>query len=167
MDIKKAGKPPINPYQDDYPEQLKVMMADGALDCNICTKWSISRDTFYRWIRENPKLKEAHDVGLMACESWWVDWGMQGMRGDIKGFSFNAWIAFMNNKFKWAKNALTDPSNVTNNISITGNINVLNQLPREDLISQIQMLGNKNKDILNLEYIEIKSDGEDEESDTD
>ena len=146
-----VGKPPKHPYKDTYPEELIKMMTDGALDCNICVKWKISRDCFYRWLREKSELNEAHEEGKMACEAWWVEWGMKGMKGDIKGFSFNAWIAFMNNKFKWAKNALTDPAQVTN-ISI-GNISVLNQLPREDLIEKIKLLGNKHLDVIDVEYI--------------
>lgn len=152
---RPEGRPPLHPYQETYPDKLREWMAEGALDCNICTRWHISRNTFYRWLREKPELNEAHEEGLMACEAWWVEWGMKGMQGTIKGFSFNAWIAFMNNKFKWAKNALTDPSNITNNNITIGNMNVLNQLPRQDLIDKIKLLGNKHQDTLDVQYTEL------------
>jgi hypothetical protein len=144
-------------YKEAYSKELVDRMAEGMLDCEICSKWRISRNTFYRWIREHDEFREAFEVGSMCCETWWAEWGKKGMRGEIKGFSFNAWIAFMNNKFKWAKNALTDPGNVTNNIMI-GNIQVNNQLPRQDLIEKIKLIGNKHSDILNVEYIEVKPD---------
>lgn len=144
-------------YKDAYAEQLIELMGSGMLDCEIYWKWRISKNTFYRWIREHDDFREAFEIGSAGCETYWAEWGKKGMRGEIKGFSFNAWIAFMNNKFKWAKNALTDPSQITNNIMI-GNIQVNNQLPRQDLIEKIKLIGNKHSDILNVEYTELKSE---------
>lgn len=144
-------------YVQSHPEQLLVLMGEGKLDCQIYAHFKICKDTYYQWINEHPEFRKAHDIGLPQCEAWWIQWGMRGMQGQIKGFNFNSWIAFMNNKFKWAKNALQDgPTGNTTNISIN-NMNVLNQKPKEDLISFIETMALKHKDIIDLEFIDIKA----------
>lgn len=147
--MSKIGRP--SEYMECYPEQIYTLMTQGKLDCQICMILDISRDTFYRWINEKSEFKEAHDRGLMACEAWWCDKGQSGMDGKIKGFSFNAWIAFMNNKFKWAKNALTDPAQLTQNINI-GSVNILQQKSREDLLSYISTLSDKHQEVLDVQF---------------
>lgn len=158
----KAGRPTV--YQDTYPTELVELMTTGALDCNICAHWDISRDTFYRWLNEKPELRAAHNRGLEKCEAWWVSKGMAGMDGAVKGFSFNAWIAFMNNKFKWAKNAAD--SGTTNNIQI-GNINLLQNKSKDDLVEYI---GLKMKDLGLLEtqpiLIDVTPDKDDPTTDS-
>jgi hypothetical protein len=144
-------------YQTNMPTKLVQLMADGKLDYQVCALWDISRDTFYRWINEKSEFKDAYEIGLPKCEAWWTEWGMKGMKGEIKGFSFNAWIAFMNNKFKWAKNTQLEQQGTTN-ISI-GNMNVLNQMSRESLIKDVQSLLEIHKDVINVEAVEIKSSG--------
>lgn len=143
-------------YKESYPDELVELMANGALDCEVFAKWNICKDTFYRWINENADFKAAYEEGLPKCEAWWIDWGRRGMKGEIKGFTFNAWIAFMNNKFKWAKIS-QESQNVINNVTIS-NLNVLQQKSNLDLVEYIKMTVERNKDVIECPYIKIEAD---------
>lgn len=109
-------------------------MAEGALDCEIAAKWDISRDTFYRWKREYPEFKEAHEKGLVKCEAWWLKNARAMLSGELTGkHSFNAFIAIVNNKFGWKDKE----SVVTNNQINISNINVLQTKSPTELLEFI------------------------------
>ena len=159
IDKKTALRPVGRPckYDPSYCEKLIDLMANGALDCECFAYWNVNKSTFYDWINKYPDFREAHEQGLPKCEAWWIDWGKKGMRGEVKGFSFNAWIAFMNNKFKWAKNAMQDQqSTTTNNISIN-NMNVLQHKSAAELIDVIQGYAQKNSDLIDVKFIDDES----------
>jgi len=141
-------------YKDTYPEELKKMMADGKLNCHIFAAWGIHKDTFYQWMYDHSELKEAYEVGKPQCESWWIDWGMKGMKGEVKGFNFQTWVAFMNNKFGWVPGN-KQPDSQTNNTIHIGNLNVLQNQNNTQLLESIKLLADKHKDKLELELINL------------
>lgn len=142
-----AGRP--EKYQQDYPDQLIKMMAEGMLDCEIYAAWDISKNTFYRWKREKPEFEEAFEIGFPKCEAFYAKHARLAMlNGDDKGFKF--FIALMNNKFGWEKGSKGDGNTTTNNIQI-GNINVLQQKSRDDLLDYIKTSINKNSDIIDVQ----------------
>lgn len=152
------GRPTV--YKDTMPTELIRMMAQGMLDCEIYAEWSISKETFYVWLREKPEFKEAYDIGLPKCEAWWTAYGRQAMiDGNDKGFKH--WIAVMNNKHKWAGDRSNAP---TNNIQI-GNINVLNNKSDQELIEFIQSKMIEVK-VIDPHFLEApQDDGTEEDSD--
>lgn len=126
-----GGRPTL--YRDTMPQEMLEMMSNGAKDAWIYAKWGICKDTFYRWLKEYPELKNAHDKGMPLCEVWWEQKGMEMMeRGDNK--AFNYWIAFMNRKFGWSKGQGGDTQQTININQMT----VFNQQTREELLDFIK-----------------------------
>lgn len=148
-----GGRPPK--YKDTYPAEMLDMMANGYKDSWIFAEWKICKDTFYRWLKEYPELKEAHDQGMPLCEVWWEKKGVDLMAaGDNK--AFNYWIAFMNRKFGWSRNNGGSGDTQTN-IQIN-QMNVINQQTREELLDSIKvMLG--DADIIDVPVLEVNKDG--------
>lgn len=143
-------------YKDTYPEQLKEMMSQGMLNCEIWTEWGIHKDTFYQWMYDHPDLKEAYEIGKPACESWWVRNGREGALKGGKGFSY--WVAIMNNKFGWVPGNKQPDSQVNNTIHI-GNVNVLQS--NTQLIDSIRSLALKHSDIVDLEILDDNNQASD------
>ena len=143
-------------YKQDYPEQLITMMEQGMLDCEIYAAWNISKDTFYRWRSEKDDLNAAFEIGYPKCEAFYARHARNAMlAGDDKGFKF--FIGIMNNKFGWEKGSNGDGNTTTNNITI-GNMNVLQQKSREDLLTFITASLEKNKDTIDVELLEADND---------
>lgn len=150
--MSKVGRPPM--YKDTYPEQLVQLMAEGKLDVQIYAMWDVSKDTFYRWLNEKDELREAHNRGMAKCESYYITKAQEAMDAhDDKGFKY--YISLMNNKFGWEKGSKGEGA--TTNIQI-GNINVLQQKSRVDLLDHVKALIDKHKDVIDVELIENKQD---------
>ena len=143
-----AGRP--SKYKKDMPEQLIELMSQGKLDVQIYAAWGISKDTFYSWLNENKELKEAHEIGLAKCEAFYAAAAQQALADrDDKGFKY--FIAIMNNKFGWEKGA-PKAEGTTNNIQI-GNVNLLQQKSRTDLLDYVKTAIERNQDVLNVKVI--------------
>lgn len=85
-------------WKDEFIPELINMMDKGMFDCDICKKFDISADTFYRWLREKPEFKEAYDKGMECCEAWWLaEMRRRFLQKDDGGFKYC--ISIMNNKF--------------------------------------------------------------------
>lgn len=153
---------PPSKYKDTYPADLIEMMEQGALNCDIFTKWGIHKDTFYQWMYDHPDLKEAYEIGKPRCEAWWVAAGKEAMAGKIKGFNSNLWIMFMNNKFGWVPGNKQVAESTTNTINIS-NLNILQNQNVPHLIETIQRLALKHPEAIEVECIEVKTDGSNNE----
>src|SRR5687767_7641453 len=89
-------------YVQSHPQRLLELMELGKLDCQIFAEFKISKDTYWRWMKEEPEFKKAHELGKPRCEAWWVTKMVDcWQNGDDKGFKYC--IAIMNNKFGWGK----------------------------------------------------------------
>lgn len=112
----------MSKWKDQFPEKLVEYMEDGLLDCQICKKFRISRETFYEWLRTKPTFKIAYEEGLPLAEAKYLEFALKKMEeGDDKGYKY--WISIMNNKFRssgWQREAGPQGSitNIQNNISI-------------------------------------------------
>ena len=111
-----------------HPKNLIELMSQGLFNVQIYAAWDVGKDTFYRWIRENPELDEAYQRGLPKCEAYWIEHRFKPMiEGKLEGkHSFNATMAMANAKFGYRNNQDNNAHNSTTNISI-GQVNVLNQ----------------------------------------
>ncbi len=130
----KPGRPGIYDPRFHIPS-LEKLMREGKTDAWIYSEWNVSADTFYRWLREYPELKETHQIGLQHCEKYWETLGMEMMAsGENKKFSF--WIAFMRRKFGkvWANPEARDAQ--TTNINIS-QMNVLQHKSPDELLEFI------------------------------
>lgn len=157
---RSAGRP--STYKSELCQDLISLMEMGALDVQICAKWNISRDTFYRWLREIPEFKEAHDQGMAKCESWWIDKYYQMADGTLEGkHSFNAVMAIMNNKFKWTRGEADKATQIN-----IGNVNVLQNLSRDQLIQNI-LTDLKESDIIDVGYKQLTTNEEQGRTDQD
>ena len=138
-------------YDQAYPEELIVKMAQGLFDYEIYADWDICKDTFYRWLREYPDLKDAYEIGLVKCYKWWTTEGKARFaEKDDRGFKY--WISIMNNKFKWG----SDEARAGNVINIQ-NVNVLQQKNNQELIDFIQTKLEQTK-VIDVHYIEDHSE---------
>ena len=102
----KRGRPPswkLGPikepdYATSYPEKIVQYMEQGLHDYEIMALLGCSRETFYRWVRENDQLKQAHEVGKPKRFKFWMDEARKKIDEDSdKGYKY--WISVMNNCF--------------------------------------------------------------------
>ena len=125
-------------------------MSVGATDTKIMATWGIAKDTFYRWLREKPEFKEAHERGLVMCQSWWEDRVSDSINNKFANSTLL--LAMMNNKFGWARNAGSgDQTNNTVNIGklTINNIQNLNTDElREKIAQHIQVISESNPELL-------------------
>ncbi len=139
------------------PDQLIEMMSVGKLDVQIYAEWGVSKDTFYTWLNEYKDLKEAHEIGLAKCEAWYASAAQRALEDrDDKGFKY--FIAIMNNKFGWEKGP-PKSEGTTNNIQI-GNVNLLQQKSRVDLLDYVKTAIEKHQDVLNVKVLSSPSNDE-------
>jgi hypothetical protein len=146
----RKGNPTYNP--DFHPDNLIERMTLGELDVQVYAAWQVSKKTFYKWLSEHEDFKEAYEIGLPACESWWLtEMKKKWQQGDEKGFKYCALI--VNTKFGYRENQ--SPS-VTNNtqINIQGNMNVLQEKSRAELIDFISS-GLEDNNIINTEFKQL------------
>lgn len=145
-----SGRP--TDYKDTYPDELITKMADGLFDYEIYADWNISKDTFYRWLREYPMLKESYDIGMAKNLKWWTTSGKERyLKSDEKGFKY--WIAIMNNKHGWGKDEIT--KSITHNTQI--NIKLDNIEDYTKLLNEAKEQAKELK-ILDVIPIEIKEE---------
>ena len=109
-------------------------MAAGLSDTEVMAQWGVSRSTFYRWIREMPELKEAHDIGKVMFDAIHEDLGRQGMlkQADI---DYQFWRDLGKFRHGWAERPTATTSNTQINIDT---MNVLNEHTNEELTAYIK-----------------------------
>lgn len=114
--------------------ELTKKMAAGLSDTEVMALWRVPRSTFYRWLREHPELKEAHEVGKVMFDAIHEDLGRQGMlkQTDI---DYQFWRDLGKYRHGWADK----PSAATTNTQINiDTMNVLNQQTNEELLVYIK-----------------------------
>ncbi len=136
-----AGRPSL--WKDSYVEELVTLMQSGYTDVAICAKWSISRDTFYRWLKEKKELKNSYDIGIVKSQDFWEQVGTKGMIGEIRGFQAPMWDRLMRAKFRDYKEEKKEGVQV-------GTINVLNNFSDMTTDNLLKFIDSKTKR-LNLE----------------
>ena|SRR6476646_10678303 len=146
-----SGRP--SDFNSEYCEEVIKLMADGALDYNLCAKWGISRQTLWRWKNDIPEFSDAYDKGMELCECWWSEWGKQGMQGKIRGFNFMAWQSFMNNKFNWKQKSDAPQINI-------GNMNVLSSKSNDELLEILNQKLNRLSNYQDVKVIDVQTDSE-------
>jgi hypothetical protein len=123
------------------------MNAEGKTVVQICATWGISRDTFYRWLKNNKDFKEAWDNSIDACQDWWEQRYMAAMLGQIPNVKPQMVNAFMKTKFPDWQDKSKDDGNVTNiNIDTLQVLQNVQGLDDDALQRKIDQLNEKNEE---------------------
>ena len=113
----------------------------------------LSKDTFYRWLREYPEFNEAYEASKVASQAFYEEILLAGAIGKIKNFNFNALAMTMNNKFQDDYKRSATGNNTEINV---GSINSIEHLDSKELDKKIAKLQEK----LNLiPQMDTKDDG--------
>jgi len=112
---KAIDKAKGSSYSKDFCNKLVKHMAEG-YDFNSFAKVvGVSQNTLNRWVIDRPLFKEAKEVGEAAYYHHWIDLGIKGAKGLVKGYNASTWIFTMKNKFGWkdiVENAIKSESTV-------------------------------------------------------
>jgi hypothetical protein len=140
----------LTKYDPQHCVELYKKMAAGLSDTEVMAQWGISRSTFYRWIKEVPELKEAHERGKVAFDAIHEDLGRQGMlkQTDV---DYQFWRDLGKYRHGWAERTGT-----TNNTQINiDNMNILNEQTNEELLMYIKSQMEKHPELSNIVEGEI------------
>ena len=123
----------MSKYKPEYCIDITKKMAAGLSDTEVMAQWGISRGAFYRWLKEYPELKDAHDTGKVMFDAIHEDLGRQGMmkQADI---DYQFWRDLGKYRHGWTDKT---PAGNTNTINID-TMNVLNNQTNEELLCYIK-----------------------------
>lgn len=133
-------------YDPKHCVEVYKKMAAGLSDTEVMAQWGISRSTFYRWIKEVPELKEAHERGKVAFDAIHEDLGRQGMlkQADV---DYQFWRDLGKYRHGWAEK----PSAATTNTQINiDTMNVLNEQTNEELLAFIKSQMEKHPELSHI-----------------
>lgn len=133
-------------YEPKHCVELYKKMAAGLSDTEVMAQWGVSRSTFYRWIKELPELKEAHERGKVAFDAIHEDLGRQGMlkQADV---DYQFWRDLGKYRHGWAEK----PSAATTNTQINiDTMNVLNEQTNEELLAFIKSQMERHPELSNI-----------------
>lgn len=135
----------LTKYEPNHCVELYKKMAAGLSDTEVMAQWGVSRSTFYRWLKEVPELKEAHDRGKVAFDAIHEDLGRQGMlkQADI---DYQFWRDLGKFRHGWAEKS-TSTTNTQINIDT---MNVLNEQTNEELLMYIKSQMEKHPELSNV-----------------
>lgn len=135
----------LTKYEPKHCVEIYKKMAAGLSDTEVMAQWGISRSTFYRWIKEVPELKEAHERGKVAFDAIHEDLGRQGMlkQTDV---DYQFWRDLGKYRHGWA-----EKQTATNNTQINiDTMNVLNEQTNEELLMYIKSQMEKHPELVNI-----------------
>lgn len=96
---EKIGKQTV--YDKKFCNMLVEHMTNGYDFYSFAKVVGVSRMTLDKWLLDRPNFKEAREVGDEAYYHHWLEIGLRGAKGLIKGYNASTWIFTMKNKFGW------------------------------------------------------------------
>ncbi len=125
-----------------YDESMIKTMLDakdqGASDTQVMKMIGVCRDTFYRWLRENPEFKEAHTYAKIAEEVHWDRVGEFGIMNP-KAINGPLYVSYMKKRFKSWRDSVAPESAQQNSINIQNmTVNNVASLTTEQLEKEVQ-----------------------------
>lgn len=134
----------VSKYDPSMCEKIVEVAKNGGHVAKMLVELDISRDTFYRWVKEYPEFGQAYEKSKRESQAVYEDIGLQGMLGQIKGFNYNSWVTVMNNKFpEDYKRSATGNNTEVNIGSITQN--TIKSLTNEELDKKLEYLQERIK----------------------
>ncbi len=86
-------------YNEKFTKQLRsgIRYKEGGLSVvELCSRWRISRDTFYDWLDTIPEFAEAYKLSQADAAAWWHKQYRGIVTGEIKGHGGAAIFAMTN-----------------------------------------------------------------------
>ncbi len=86
-------------YHEKFTKQLKsgIRYKEGGLSVvELCSRWRISRDTFYDWLDTIPEFAAAYKLSQSDVARWWHEQYRGIVTGEIKGHGGCAIFAMTN-----------------------------------------------------------------------
>ncbi len=142
----------LDKYTPKHCVDIYKLMSAGWSDTKVMSEWGISRSTFYRWLKEVPELKEAHERGKVAFDAIHEDIGVQGMlkQTDV---DYQFWRDLGKYRNGWADK----PSAATTNTQINiDTMNILNEQTNEELLAYIKSQMERLPELGNVIDVEVE-----------
>jgi len=86
-------------YNKEILPKILDKFKEGASVCEICADIGISRDTFYKWVKEYHEFSDTYKKGLELSQAWWEKIGKAGTIGKLN-INPTMWIYNMKNRFR-------------------------------------------------------------------
>lgn len=127
---KKAKKPiEEGEYAEGHAELIIGMMEQGKFDYEIMAEFNISREPFYRWLKQYPEFGKAHEIGKPKRFVWWMTEGKKRF-ADSSDKGYKYWVTIMNNMF--SDMGWTSEYGNKNGTQININNMQVNQIPQTE-----------------------------------
>lgn len=125
-------------YNEKFTKQLKsgIRYKEGGLSVvELCSRWRISKDTFYDWIATIPEFAEAYKLSQSDVARWWHEQYRGIVTGEIKGHGGAAIFAMTNIEgIGWASKV--DVNTTAEQTIGAININIL-EAPKRSIEQQV------------------------------
>jgi hypothetical protein len=95
----KIGRP--TKYDPSMCNEIEPLMAEGASITEVAAKLGITKDTLYRWLKDEDKkpFSDAIKRGQQLSEAWWLEKGRINLEN--KDFNSTLWYMNMKNRHGW------------------------------------------------------------------
>jgi transposase len=102
-----GGRP--SKYNKKHCKTVLDLMKKGESVVACCAELSISRETFYQWVKEYPEFSDTYKIGMVYAERWWENIGKKGVLSlEFKSSDGTSgrvhpgmYSFFMKNRFHW------------------------------------------------------------------
>ena len=136
MTINGEYIPKKTKYEPWMSDKIVEIAQQGGHVSEMCMAIGVkSKDTFYRWVRENEEFGEAYETARLYSQAFYENLLLAGACGKIKNFNFNSLAMVMNNKFPEDYKRSATGSNTEINI---GSINSLDNKELDQKIEALQ-----------------------------
>lgn len=142
--LKKSENKTQDKYKPSYCAELYKYMSAGLSDNQVMAHWGISRGTFYRWIKEKPELKEAHERGKVQFDAKHEEIGVQGMLKQ-QDIDYQFWRDLGKYRHGWKDTSSGGTTNTQINIENMNNF--LNEQTNEELLEYIKSQMTKHPEL--------------------
>lgn len=104
--------PPGRPtrYKKRYCKEIIEHCKTGLSFESFAGVIGVHKDTIYEWCKKYPEFSDAKKRAASISLLWWEKEGIDGLRNEYQGGSFNTanWIFNMRNRFKWTNRDTVD-----------------------------------------------------------
>lgn len=105
-----APKKTLDILPKSWEKKVLALYYQGGSDIEVMCMLNISRDLWYRWLKEEPHFSDTIKKGRDLCEAWWKGVGRTNLHD--KQFSYVGWYMQMKNRFGWKDKTEVENKNV-------------------------------------------------------
>lgn len=103
----------------------------------MCEALKITYNEFDKRSKHDEVFSTLVDYGRLSAKAWWYKLGREGARGN-KNFNFQAWYAYMKNRFGW-----TDKSEIT-----SADNKPIDQMTQDEIVAELASKGQRIQKLL-------------------